>query len=542
MRNRWRTESQRTSEEPFFAVGVRGVTFTNRVSPTMSQPSDGNPDGPPPRRLSSRTGPIPARNRGVAILLGLTLQMLSFACGVFPTWAKNDQTASEIERPAYQVRRFDEDWSVLKGVDRSKTGDFWDVVKYIPITPDQSVWLSVGGQVRERLEYFGQYLWGTKGAPEQSDAYLLSRFRLNVDLHITPYFRIFGEGKSSLSTNRDLLGGTSNAYVDEIDLQNGFAEAMIPLGKQASVTFRGGRQELLFGAQRLVGPSDYTNVRRTFDGGLANLRLCDWTITPFWAELVVVSKYSFNEPNQNQKIYGVYSTGPLHFLPINLDLYWLSVNNADAHFNGTVGRERRQTLGGRTWGKIGKTGLDFEVEGATQFGSVGDNDIGAWMLTTILGYTFQIVDLSPRVYLEFDYASGDSKTGGRVGTFNELYMTGHSFLGYIDYIGRQNIISPNGGISLSPIHGLTLSLQQYFFWRASDRDALYNKSGGVIRPGNTTTARYVGAETDFLATYAFDRHILVYGGYSYFFAGEFIEKTGSSKNSDYIYAAIQYTF
>jgi hypothetical protein len=40
-------------------------------------------------------------------------------------------------------------------VDRSKTDDFWDRFKFIPLTEDQNVWLSLGGQVRERLEYFG---------------------------------------------------------------------------------------------------------------------------------------------------------------------------------------------------------------------------------------------------------------------------------------------------------------------------------------------------------------------------------------------------
>jgi len=30
---------------------------------------------------------------------------------------QDDQAVSELKRPAYQTRRFDEDWSVLKGVD-----------------------------------------------------------------------------------------------------------------------------------------------------------------------------------------------------------------------------------------------------------------------------------------------------------------------------------------------------------------------------------------------------------------------------------------
>jgi Alginate export len=342
--------------------------------------------------------------------------------------------------------------------------------------------------------------------------------------------------------DRELAGGRTTTFVDEFELQNGFADIMIPLGTEVSVTLRGGRQELLFGAQRLVGVSDFTNVRRTFDGATGIVRVGDWTITPLWAELVIVDKYRFNESTSDNKLFGVYSTGPAHIVPVNLDLYWLEVDNKTAVFNGTAGRERRHTLGGRTWSTIGKTGLDFEVEGAAQFGTIGRADIAAFMATGVLGYTLPVASLSPRVYVEFDYASGDEKAGGNVGTFNQLYPTAHSFLGYIDYIGRQNIISPNGGLSVKPHRDLTVSLQQYFFWRASDRDAVYNKSGGVLRPGAATTARYVGAETDLFATYNFTRHFLGYVGFSHFFTGEFIEKTGPHKDSDFLYTALQYTF
>jgi hypothetical protein len=57
-----------------------------------------------------------------------------------------------------------------------------------------------------------------------------------------------------------------------------------------------------------------------------------------------------------------------------------------------------------------------------------------------------------------------------------------------------------------------------------------------------TTARYVGAEMDLLATYNFTRHLLGSAGYSHFFTGEFIRKTGPNKDSDFLYALMQYTF
>ena len=485
------------------------------------------------------------RPRYVAVIVGMALLALAFVSGALPAWAEAGPPASEPQRPALQIgnaARFDEDWSVLRGVDLSTTDDFWDRLKFIPLTTDGSVWLTIGGQVRERGEYFRHFLFGSS-EPEDTDAYLASRFRLSADLHVTPYFRMFAEGKSSFVLDRDLVGGRTTSFVDELDLQNGFADIMIPLGEHANVTLRGGRQELIFGAQRLVGVSDFTNAfHRTFDGGKGIIRIGDWTISPFWAKLVVIDKYKFDKSTSDTKLFGIYSTGPLPFAPVNLDVYWLSADNSGVTINATSGRERRQTLGARTWGRIGQTHLDFEIEGAGQFGTVGRADVAAGMFTTKLGYNLQVPGLAPFVYAEFDYASGDGKPGGRVGTFNQLFPSAHSFLGYIDYIGRQNIVSASAGVSLSPVRNLTLSLQQYFFWRASERDALYNKSGVVLRPGTGTTARYVGAEMDLIATYDFTRHLQLYAGYSHFFTGEFIRKTGPSRDSDFLYGAIQYTF
>src|SRR2546428_968295 len=397
------------------------------------------------------------RRFGITVVLGLALHSLSFVHDVPGAWAQSSQAATEPKRPAYQLGsagRFNEDWSSLRGVDLSATDDVLDRLKFIPLSPDQNVWLTIGGQVRERGEYFRHFLFGAS-EPKDSDGYLLSRFRLSADLHVSQYFRMFAEGKSAFALDRELVGGRTNAYVDEFDLLNGFADIMVPFGEQASVTLRGGRQELIFGSQRLVGAGDFTNVPRTWEGGAAYAQIADWTITPFWAQVVVIDKYRFDKSTSDLQLFGVFGTGPLYVLPLNLDLYWLDADNRTATFNGTTGHERRHTLGGPLRGKVRAPGPDFEAEGATQFGTVGRGDIGAWMATAVLGYTLPVPQLSPRIYVEFDYASGDDKPGRNVGTFNQLYPNAHSYLGYIDYIGRQNIISTSGGARLNPIHDPT---------------------------------------------------------------------------------------
>jgi hypothetical protein len=232
---------------------------------------------------------------------------------------------------------------VLKGVDLSKTDDFWDRLKFIPLTRDKSVYLTLGGQVRGRMEYFDQFQWGAS-EPKQSDVYLLTRLRLSADLHATPYFRMYVEGKSALvPVNRELQGGNSIAYYDQASLFNAFADIMIPFGEQANVTLRGGRQELLFGSQRLVGPGDFTQVPHTFDGVQTIVRIGGWTVTPFWTQAVIVNKYNINTSTSARQLFGIYSSAPAHLLPMNLDLYYLGVDNATAAFNDTFGREKRHT-------------------------------------------------------------------------------------------------------------------------------------------------------------------------------------------------------
>src|SRR5216684_1087626 len=93
--------------------------------------------------------------------------------------------------------------------------------------------------------------------------------------------------RTAFSLHRALQGGPPNPLVAQLDLMNGFADVMIPLGP-ASVTLRGGRQELIFGSQRLVGPGDFTQVPRSFDGGAAIGQVAGWTITPFWTQSVVI--------------------------------------------------------------------------------------------------------------------------------------------------------------------------------------------------------------------------------------------------------------
>src|SRR5439155_15492811 len=129
------------------------------------------------RVTTNRCGSEHVVRRYRAVIIGVALHSL-LVYGAHPASAQAEKAAAgEVKRPALQIGsalRFNEDWSSLQGVDTSKTDDFWDRLKFIPFTADHSVWLSIGGQARERVEYFDQFQFGAS-APKRSDLYLLSR-------------------------------------------------------------------------------------------------------------------------------------------------------------------------------------------------------------------------------------------------------------------------------------------------------------------------------------------------------------------------------
>jgi hypothetical protein len=445
-------------------------------------------------------------------------------------------------RPRYLDLRYDENWSVLAQEEDAQARDFFDPIKYIPLSESGAYWLSFGAQLRERVELWNNFNFGTPVGEGHDDAFLLTRLLFHADLHLTEHVRIFAQVKSAFITDRSLPGGRRKSDVDEIDLQNGFLDLALPEWGGAKLVLRGGRQEMSFGAQRLVSPLDWTNARRTFDGASAILSWHGWQGTGFWARPVQVNRYSLNEWTKDEFFYGLYANGPLGESAVRGDLYWLGLDRGSASFNGTSGHEKRQTLGARLFGVLPGMPLDFELEGAYQLGSVGPGDVSAFMVASMLGWWFETAPASPRLFAGFDWASGDGSPGGDVETFNQLFPLAHQYYGFIDALARQNAVDAQTGVVLRPLPATTATLTGHFFWRADSDDALYNAAGAVTRAGSSGSSPWLGAEIDLLLRYQFDVHTALVAGYSHFFTGEYLRTSGRGRDIDFGYWTLQYTF
>ena len=447
---------------------------------------------------------------------------------------------AEPARPAYRFLRYTEDWSVLRDVQESQLVDPWDSLKYVPLSDDADIWASFGGHMRLRVENWSDFGFGAPADPD--DTFLLWRLALHADIHFGDNIRTFVEGKTALSSDRDLPGGKRTLDVDSLALEQAFVDVTLPLADGASLTIRPGRQTFLFGKQRLVSPLPWSNTMRRWDGVSGILEHDGWTAHGFWSQFAPVRKYEFNETEADIEFFGVYATGKIINDTVGLDLYYLGLQRTSATFNGTTGPEDRNTIGGRIFGQVADTGFDYDLEGAYQFGEVGAGDISAFMIASELGYRLREVSGSPRLHVGFDYASGDKSPGGDVETFNQLFPLGHAFLGYIDIVGRQNIIDLNAGATITPLESMTVGLTGHLLWRAEETDALYNAGGGVVRAGGLGVDDEVGAELDLTIKYKFDRHLTGLLGYSHFFAGDFIEESGAGEDIDFVYVQLQYVF
>jgi len=133
------------------------------------------------------------------VLRFAALAALTFAAPALTARAQPlDASPDAGEPPDYQKLRYDEDYAYL--ADASRRSDFWDPLKYIPLSDSGDVYLSFGGEGRWRYERYHDYQWDPDSPDD--DGYLLQRFLLSADLHVGAWFRAFAQLQSSLETWR----------------------------------------------------------------------------------------------------------------------------------------------------------------------------------------------------------------------------------------------------------------------------------------------------------------------------------------------------
>lgn len=442
--------------------------------------------------------------------------------------------------PPFKSLRYDEDYRYLRPSNRHT--DFWDPIKYIPLSDQKNWFFSVGGEMRQRYEFYHNPNFGSGPSNSRgNNDYLLQRYFLHGDLHLGAHLRFFGQFMSSLEHGR--IGGP-RPEVDRnvFDIHQGFIDIITPFTDSVSATWRLGRQEFEYGSGRLISAREVPNTRRSFDAARVLLRVDQWAIDGFWGKPVRNRVRTFDDdPDPNKSLWGVYAVRPHSFLPDgHTDLYYLGFENKQGVFAQGTEHEVRHTLGTRLWGQ--PLPWEYNVELIWQFGRFGSGNIDAWAVATNMHYSLSDLPFRPRLGLTLDITSGDrNPDSANLQTYNPLFPTG-AYFNLADLLGPSNFIHVHPSVDFYFGTKLRMTLDWVFFWRESTHDGLYSIATLPIRSVQINRGRFSGSSPAVTMSWNVSRHITILASYVHFFPGPSFDTDPGNNSVDYFTAWLTYKF
>lgn len=326
------------------------------------------------------------------------------------------------------------------------------------------------------------------------------------------------------------------------------------------ISLRAGRQELVYGDERLVGAFGWNNNGRSFDA-LKVMYKSEPVNVDVWTSKIKETNATAGAADNDQDFYGIYAT--TNKIPNNsLDVYvlWLRDGSQTAFGNngttitGSIESQNLYTIGARLKGSA--AGVDYTVELPFQKGAIKtstqDNKISAWAFAAKAGYTLP-TPVKIRLGAEYDFASGDKdNTNDKIKTFFNLFPTNHDKLGYADQQSWRNVKAWNLNASADVNEKLRLYASYWNFHLAAKEDAWYTASTwnqtqtGALRVASSTNGKSsIGSEVDLVATYKLNNAVTAELGYSRFFTGTFIkdriDAVANSDKKDQDFAYLQLT-
>jgi len=362
-------------------------------------------------------------------------------------------------------------------------------------------------------------------------------------LGLTPRPVEFGDGLSTTIFFQPQASGFWGPSGGLADAELGLHQATITLDGPR-VKWETGRFEMAYGDQLVIGPVGWHQTGRSFDG--TRLR---WKghQERYWIDFFVTMieegtpSHTRNVGEGDEYFGGMYMGLGRLLGDLDLDAYVLvngrpptdrySVTTETDGVESTTTNNRdgaaRMTFGSRAAGESGD--LDYRAEVGVQVGTeltegaFASRDVMAYQADAEVG--IKLADRKLRVAGEALVASGDKASSRNKNEgWNELYPTGHKFLGLTDVMGKRNDVM--GGVlhlSYKATTAMTVKLDGHFYTKPERDDA------------------YTGSEVDVAAIYAIGGGLkarLLYG----LFLPNKDAYTSDAKPAHYLEAELRHTF
>ncbi len=391
-----------------------------------------------------------------------------------------------------------------------------------------SLWpqkIKVGGEFRLRNENQINYDFNNNSSA-QTDVFLLLRTRVYLDLNPADFVQLYAMFQDSETIEQDdALVKTPDRHKFYQGFVN-FRGQMGPLKTRLKV----GRQELIYGDQRLIGNNGWNNLARSFDAIVWRLENKD-----FWLDIWGARIHPANNPvsleYQLASLYGHWNGFP------NGELEPYVIFSHSDHGGVSNGPLYLATVGARIKAKFLKN-FDYGFEGAYQSGSSNYNLVNAGAVHSRIGYTFPL-NWKPRIGGEFDFASGNANPkAGHVTLFNNLFPTNHDKYGYMDFFSWRNIYDFRLAFSAEPFSFMKTLFDYHAFLLPDPANGVFQANGTQLRAGKSGASSFAGQEVDLLLKFEFIKYFDAWVGYSVFFPGSFFSDTGSSDKAHFFYAQL----
>ncbi len=408
---------------------------------------------------------------------------------------------------------------------------------------------------------------------DNDNSFLLLREKLHLGYTPFSWVSVFAEARDSSSTWDDRHPSPEGDFLD-------LHQAFLRLGDPAQfpLTAKVGRQELVYGDERLVGNADWANIPRSFDAAKLRFENPNLWVDCFVGRVVLPVTHQFNLPNDYDWFCGIYGSTATLVPKQETQLYFLSRNDSakaatttPKALYGRPGSARDiYTVGTRVKSLPGQwRGWDYTAEIAGQFGDIkvpvpgiGPRRLNHRALAASAGggYTWTEAFAAPRLGLEYNFSSGDhNPKDGKNETFDNLFPSNHKHYGYMDFVGWRNIHNPRLSATLKPAKSILLTLDYHLFWLADAHDFFYPEAGpgrgasGPAKSGepvsygrNPQFNSFVGSEMDLETIYAINPWAVLRAGYGHFFAGSYIKsslsKVGGATDADWVYVQTTFNF
>jgi hypothetical protein len=397
-------------------------------------------------------------------------------------------------------------------------------------------WLRIGGDYRGRLEGpIGIKFAGT------DDSYLLDRLRVNVGIQAEEWLGFFAEVQDSqIFFNHQIAN--ANPYEDKWTLWQAYAQAGSDTGFADVLA---GRQVLRFGDERVIGPSDWTNVGRTFNVTRFDFHPNGYKVSVFASSVVPGENTDLHNALPGNNLYGVYGSFQNVVPRADFEPYVLwRVAPSSSELPETLKRGHlNEVTIGLHWKGTLPAAFDYDTEFDGQTGSLGASSVRAWAGYAAVGKTFSKAGATPRVFLEGNYASGTKNPSGRNwNTFDQIYPSNHDKFGFADVVGRRNLVQFRTGIEEKPTTKWMFKQAFEGYWLATSNDNFYASGGSIAVAAHPGANPHIGNELDLVAGYQPTRGVNFGFGYARMFAGQFLQTTTKGHDYSYPYAYFEYNF